>query len=112
MRLHEFNDRKQSTNDDIEIVEVDVELGEAEFDEGVAWARNGNKVVKKFRCSGGPRHGRVVSKPTQCFAPPDIKKRMKLKQTKAAKGKKMARKRKRTMRTNAASKRVQTMNKR
>jgi len=80
------------------------------LEEGVAWGRSGNKVVKKFRCSGGPRHGRVVSKPGQCFAPPDIKKRMKLKQTKAAKGRKMARKRKKTMKTNAASKRVQNLN--
>jgi len=80
-------------------------------DEGMAWAKSGNKVVRKFRCTGGPRHGRVVSKPAQCFAPPDIKKRMKLKQTRAAKGAKMARKRKKTMRTNAASKRVQALNK-
>lgn len=83
----------------------------AALGEGIAWARSGNKVVKKFRCTGGPRNGRVVSKPAQCFAPPDIKKRMKLKQTKAKMGKKMARKRKKTMRTNAASKRVQALNK-
>jgi len=84
----------------------------ASLDEGMAWGRSGNKVVKKFRCTGGPRNGRVVSKPAQCFAPPDIKKRMTLKRTKAKMGKKMARKRKKTMRTNAASKRVQAMNKR
>ena len=82
-----------------------------ELEEGMAWAKSGNKVVRKFRCAGGPRHGRVVSKPAQCFAPPDMKKRIKLKQTKAKQGKKMARKRKKTMRTNAASKRVQAMNK-
>lgn len=86
-------------------------VDEAEVDEGVAWARRGNKVVRKFRCSGGPRNGRVVSKPGQCFAPPDIKKRIKLKLTKAKLGKKMARKRKRTMRTNPASRRVQSLNK-
>lgn len=81
-----------------------------DLEEGMAWGRSGNKVVKKFRCTGGPRSGRVVSKPAQCFAPPDIKKRMTLKRTKAKMGKKMARKRKKTMRTNAASKRVQAMN--
>lgn len=81
------------------------------LEEGMAWGRVGKSVVKKYRCSGGTRHGRIVSKPAQCFAPPDIKKRIKLKQTKAKYGSRMARKRKRTMKTNPASKRVQTLNK-
>lgn len=86
-------------------------VNEDEIDEAMAWAKSGNKVVRKFRCSSGPRKGRVVSNPAQCFAPPDIKKRIKLKQTKAKQGPKMAKKRKKTLRTNAASKRVRALNK-
>ena len=27
------------------------------------WARSGKNVVRKYRCSGGKRHGRIVSSP-------------------------------------------------
>lgn len=83
----------------------------SEITEGIAWAKSGNKVVRKYRCSSGQRQGRVVSKPAQCFAPVDIKKRQQLKITKAKFGKKMARKAKRTKRVNPASRRVQALNK-
>ena len=78
--------------------------------EGMAWAKRGNKVVRKFRCAGGKRHGRIVSSPQQCFAAPDIKKRMKLKITKARLGSRMVRKAKKTKRVNPASKRVAALN--
>ena len=78
--------------------------------EKMAWAKRGNKVVRKFRCSSGPRAGRIVAKIGQCFAAPDIKKRARLKLTKARLGSKMTRKSKRTKRTNPASKRVKAMN--
>ena len=78
--------------------------------EGMAWAKRGNKVVRKFRCAGGKRHGRIVSTPQQCFAAPDIKKRMKLKITKARLGPRMVRKSKKTKRVNPASKRVAALN--
>jgi hypothetical protein len=58
----------------------------------------------------GKRKGRVVKQPSQCFAAPDIKKRILLKKTKARLGSRMARKAKRTKRTNPASKRVAQMN--
>lgn len=74
------------------------------------WARSGKKVVRKYRCSGGSRKGRVVSSMSQCFAAPDIKKRAQLKKTKARLGGKMARKARRTKRTNPASRRVQSLN--
>ena len=77
----------------------------------IAWARVGNKVVKKYRCGSGPRQGRIVANPTQCNKPIDLKKRMKFKQTKLAKGARMARKSKRTKRRNPASLRIQRMNK-
>jgi peptidoglycan hydrolase-like protein with peptidoglycan-binding domain len=75
------------------------------------WAKSGSKVVRKYRCMTGKRKGRVVKQPSQCFAAPDIKKRIMLKKTKARLGSRMARKAKRTKRTNPTSKRVAQMNK-
>jgi hypothetical protein len=78
--------------------------------EKMAWAKRGNKVVRKYRCSTGTRAGRIVSNIGQCFAAPDVKKRARLKLTKARLGSRMARKAKRTKRVNPASKRVKAMN--
>ena len=80
------------------------------LEEGQTWARSGKKVVRKFRCSGGPRKNRIVAKMAQCFAAPDIKKRQTLKKTKARLGGRMIRKAKKTKRINPASKRVQALN--
>ena len=81
------------------------------LEEGQVWARSGKKVVRKYRCSGGHRKGRIVAKMSQCFAAPDVKKRAMMKRTKAKFGSRMARKAKKTKRTNSASIRVQRMNK-
>jgi hypothetical protein len=81
------------------------------LDEGQAWARNGKKVVRKYRCTSGSRKGRIVSKIAKCYAAPDPKKRAQLKRMKAKLGKRQARKAKRTKRTNPASRRVQSLNK-
>ena len=35
-----------------------------ELDEGPTWARSGKKVVRKYRCAGGPRKNRIVSQCT------------------------------------------------
>ena len=75
------------------------------------WGRSGKKVVRKYRCSGGSRHGRIVATPAQCFKPKDMKKRATAKRTQARLGKRIARKAKRTKRMNPASRRVQAMNK-
>ena len=83
---------------------------EENLEEGQTWARSGKKVVRKYRCSGGPRKNRVVAKMSQCFAAPDIKKRMAFKKTKARLGSRMIRKAKKTKRINPASKRVQSLN--
>ena len=69
----------------------------------MAWARNGKKLVRKYRCTSGRRKGRIVATAGQCFAAPDVKKRFRLKMIKAKQGGKMARKAKRTMRSNPAS---------
>jgi hypothetical protein len=82
-----------------------------ELTEGMAWAKRGNKVVRKFRCTSGKRKSRIVSSPAQCFAAPDIKKRIKLKMTKARLGARMVRKAKKTKRISPASKRVAALNK-
>ena len=75
------------------------------------WARSGQKVVRKYRCLSGRRQGRVVAKMSQCYAPLDIKKKAKLRQTKARFGSRIIRKSKRTKRLNPASKRVRSLNK-
>lgn len=77
----------------------------------MAWQRQGNKLVRKYRCTAGRRKGRIVSKPAQCFAAPDIKKRFRLKMTKAKLGARIARKAARTKRTNPASIMKQRLNK-
>lgn len=83
-----------------------------QIDETQVWARKGKSVVRKYRCTMGSRKGRVVSKVAQCFAAPDIKKRVNLKKTKARFGARLARKAKRTKRINPASIRVSRLNKR
>jgi hypothetical protein len=87
------------------------ELTQSPLDEKQIWARTGNKVVRKYRCVGGKRHGRIVSKMAQCYAPVNLKARITLKKTKARLGQKIARKSKMTKRRNPASRRVQAMNK-
>lgn len=82
----------------------------SDLEEGQTWARSGKKVVRKYRCSSGPRKNRIVATIAQCFAAPDAKKRALFKRTKARLGKRMARKAKRTKRVNPASRRVQSMN--
>jgi hypothetical protein len=75
------------------------------------WAKRGTKVVRKYRCTSGPRKGRTVTDLGKCFAAPDIAKRNRLKLTKARLGAKMARKAKRTKRTSGASIAVKRLNK-
>ena len=80
------------------------------LEEKQVWARTGKKLVRKYRCSGGRRHGRVVSAISKCFAAPDPKKRVTLARTKARLGSRMIRKSKKTKRTNPASRRLQALN--
>ena len=77
----------------------------------IVWARKGNTVGRKYRCTFGRRAGRVVSDPSQCSAPIDIKKRLTLRKTKARMGARMAKKAQRTKKFNPASKAVQRLNK-
>lgn len=81
------------------------------LDEKQVWARRGKKIVRKYRCMGGRRDGRIVAAMSQCYAAPDLKKSRRLKVTKARMGSRIARKSQRTKRVNAASRQVQKMNK-
>ena len=56
------------------------------FETNVALKKSGNKIVQKYRCTSGPRKGRVMSSPAACNAPYKAKAAAKLKATKAAKG--------------------------
>jgi len=84
---------------------------ESLFEAKMVWAKTGGKVSRKFRCTFGKRKGRVVSSPSQCSAPVDMKKRFTLRRTKAQKGSRMTRKAQRTKRVNPASKMVKALNK-
>jgi len=76
------------------------------------WGRNGKKLVRKYRCMGGKRHGRIVANPAQCFAPPNIQQKIRMKITRKKLGKRMAMRAKRTKRTNPASRALKFLNKR
>ena len=77
----------------------------------MVWARRGQKVIRKYRCTFGRRKGRVVANMSQCSAPLDIKKRFTLRRTKARMGSRIQRKIQRTKKINPASKRVARLNK-
>ena len=81
------------------------------LEEKQVWARSGQKVVRKYRCTSGARKGRIVAKIGQCFAAPNVAAKIRMKRTKARLGGKMARKARRTKRVNPASRRVQALNK-
>lgn len=74
------------------------------------WGRTGKKLVRKYRCMGGRRHGRIVSQPQQCFAPPNIGAKVRMKITRKKLGARMMRKAKRTKRTNPASRALKYLN--
>lgn len=76
------------------------------------WGRRGKKLVRKYRCASGKRAGRIVAKPQQCFAPPNIKAKIQMRITRKKQGKRMMRKAQRTKRTNPASRALKTLNRR
>ena len=95
----------------MKIDDIIIESVEEVCEARMAWARKGTKIVKKYRCTSGPRKGRVVSTPGQCSKPINIKKRMSLKRTKARMGSRMARRSKKTKKINPASKLLKRLNK-
>tara|TARA_B100001057_G_scaffold495634_1_gene595144 strand:+ start:992 stop:1270 length:279 start_codon:yes stop_codon:yes gene_type:complete len=78
----------------------------------MVWAKRGNKIVRKVRCTSGPRKGRLVSSSSQCSKAINLKKRFVLKRTRAKMGSRMARKAARTKRRSPISRRVRQLNRR
>jgi hypothetical protein len=74
------------------------------------WGRRGAKLVRKYRCTSGRRKNRIVATPAQCFAAPNIKARIRMKQLRKRLGAKMMRKAQRTKRVNPASRVLRRLN--
>lgn len=75
-----------------------------------AFAKQGNRTVRKYRCTSGSRKGRVVAKPSTCSAPKNVKASRTLKKTKAAKGSTITTKTRRTKKANPGSVRTRRLN--
>lgn len=89
------------------------------FSEGVTTVfGHGNKkshstkghTVRKYRCTSGPRKGRIVAKPSTCNAPKKMKASMTLKKTRRSKGKTLDIKRSRTFRTSPTTQKLRRLN--
>jgi len=87
--------------------EVITEAGLQIFGRG----RGGKTLKKKFRCTSGPRKGRVVSDPATCMKPIDVAKRLRAKKSRPKFKTKAAFARNRTMRTNPITKAIGSRNK-
>ena len=81
-------------------------------DEGATpiFAKTGNKVVRKYRCTSGARKGRIVAKPKTCTAPANVKAAQQMKKTRRAKGATPGIKAARTKRTSPASQKLTRLN--
>lgn len=92
---------------------VDLEDIELDFLEegyvGIA-GRSGNKIVRKYRCTSGARRGRIVSKPSTCSAPKNVRSSVNMKKAKRRKGAVMKIAAARTKRARKSSKRLATLN--
>ena len=86
----------------------------AEILEGAttAWKRNKGSAKMKYRCTGGPRKGRVMSSPAACNAPINVKKRHTLTRTKQKMGSTATYKTRRTKKYNPGSRISARMNRR
>ena len=68
--------------------------------------KKGEAPTKGFRCSSGPRKGRIVAKPSTCFAKTDPKKSAKIRKKRLAKAKVAGKKMAQTKRSGAGSQRL------
>ena len=92
---------------------VDFQDVEEEFlDEGYVQiaGRSGNKIVRKYRCTSGSRRGRIVSKPSTCTAPKNVRSSVNIKKAKRTKGAIMGVKSARTKRARKTSLRLKRLN--
>ena len=79
----------------------------------LVWARKkgSNAPVMKWRCTNGPRKGRVVPTPGDCSSAPDLAARERMKKTRAKTKIMQARRAKKTKRVNPTSRLVRRLNK-
>ena len=74
------------------------------------FGREKGKVVRKYRCTSGTRRGRIVSKPTTCTAPKNVKAKQTMKATRRKKGSTMGVRAGRTKRAGANSQKLRRLN--
>jgi hypothetical protein len=72
--------------------------------------RSGNKIVRKYRCTSGSRRGRIVSKPSTCSAPRNVKSTINIKKAKRKSGRLMTTRAQRTKTALKTTKRLQRLN--
>ena len=69
--------------------------------------QKGKKPTKGFRCTSGPRKGRIVAKPSTCFQKTDPQKSAKIRKKRQIKARTAGKKLAQTKRSGAGSKRLQ-----
>lgn len=92
---------------------LDFQDVEKEFlDEGYVQiaGRSGNKIVRKYRCTSGSRRGRIVSKPSTCSAPKNVRSSINLKKAKRRAGRLMSTRAQRTKTSLKTTKRLKKLN--
>jgi len=77
-----------------------------------AWKKSKKGGAKlRFRCPAGPRKGRIVSKPSDCYAAPNPAKAAKMRVTRKRTGARQARRARFTKRVNPYAKLMRQLNK-
>lgn len=74
------------------------------------FARQGNKTVRKYKCTSGDRKGRIVAKAATCSAPKNVKQSVGMSKTKQRKGSTINAKTQRTKKGNPAVRRSARIN--
>lgn len=74
-------------------------------------SKQGNKMVRKYRCTSGQKKGRIVAKPATCTTATNVKKSVGLKKTRAKKGRLIGIKSRFAKRMNPTSQRIGRLNK-
>ena len=75
------------------------------------WGRTGKKLVRKYRCMGGKRHGRIVANISTCHAPIKASAKQKMTVVRARAPKKASWKAKLTKKGSGVSRTVANLNK-
>ena len=72
--------------------------------------RSGGKIVRKYRCTSGSRRGRIVSKPSTCTAPRNVKSTINIKKARRRSGSLMTTRAQRTKTALKTTKRLKKLN--